>query len=61
MKVVQQEVATILRKAKFPKLNLTLNEYKEPVIIRNNKDEIIPLTYKGNATLIMNTTNYDKK
>ena len=54
-------VSNILRKAKAPKPNTTKKERQALKDLRSNKDIVIVQADKGNATVIMNTDDYEKK
>ncbi|MGR8252493.1 reverse transcriptase domain-containing protein, partial [Escherichia coli] len=58
---VRQDVAVILRKSKLPKANVTFEERKALQQLRSDKDIIVLKADKGNATVIMNTSDYEEK
>ena len=54
-------VAGLIRKAKPPKQNLTKEEHEAIRSIRNNKEIIVLQADKGNATVILDASDYERK
>ena len=59
--VIRSEASRILRKAKPPQSNITKKERMAIKDLNSNKDIIILPADKGNATVLMNTTDYKDK
>lgn len=59
--IIRQETCHILRKAVQPKKNISLEEFKALKALRLNKEIIVLPADKGNATVIMNTSDYTSK
>ncbi|CAH2097401.1 unnamed protein product [Euphydryas editha] len=58
---LRQDIAVILRKSKLPATNITTEERQALKNIRNNQDILVLKADKGNATVVMNTTDYQQK
>ncbi|XP_063385554.1 uncharacterized protein LOC134671624 [Cydia fagiglandana] len=58
---LRQDVAVILRKAKLPKSNTTAEERSALRDLKENEDILVLKADKGNATVVMNSTDYDSK
>ncbi|XP_059055428.1 uncharacterized protein LOC131849377 [Achroia grisella] len=58
---LRQDVANILRKTKLPKSNVTAEERYALECIRENENILVLKADKGNATVVMNTSDYDSK
>ncbi|XP_075980176.1 uncharacterized protein LOC142979382 isoform X1 [Anticarsia gemmatalis] len=58
---LRQDVAVILRKSKVPASNTTAEERQALKLIRDNRDILVLKADKGNATVVMNTTDYQQK
>ena len=59
--VLRQDIAVLLRKSKVPKSNATTEERCALKSLRNNKDILILRADKGNATVVINTVDYNDK
>ncbi|KAL0870054.1 hypothetical protein ABMA27_006218 [Loxostege sticticalis] len=59
--ILRQDVAVILRKSRLPKSNITAEERRALKDLRQNKDILVLKADKGNATVVMNTGDYDGK
>ncbi|XP_072395107.1 uncharacterized protein [Diabrotica undecimpunctata] len=59
--IIRQDVSQILRTAKPPKRNLTREEKEALRDLQKNKEIIVLPADKGNATVVMNIDDYDKK
>jgi hypothetical protein len=55
------QIAEVLRKAKLPKRNLNRNELKSLKDLKQDKSINILKADKGNATVVMDKTDYDQK
>ncbi|XP_063622430.1 uncharacterized protein LOC134794549 [Cydia splendana] len=58
---LRQDVAVILRKAKLPKSNTTAEERSALRDLKENEDILVLKADKGNATVVMDSTDYDSK
>ena len=58
---IRSETCRILRKAKPLKSNITRNERQELKKLKENKEVIVISADKGNATVVMNTDEYEEK
>lgn len=58
---IRQDFAKILRNSKPPSNNILKEEKTTLNNLKNNKDITILKGDKGNATIIMNRSNYDSK
>jgi len=58
---IRQDIAKILRNAKPPSCNIIKEEKIALNNLKNNKYIIILKEYKGNATIIMNRAEFDRK
>ncbi|XP_047989338.1 uncharacterized protein LOC125228720 [Leguminivora glycinivorella] len=59
--VLRQDVAVILRKATLPKSNVTTEERLALKNLRANENILVLKADKGNATVVMDSTDYDDK
>ncbi|XP_018563496.1 uncharacterized protein LOC108905193 [Anoplophora glabripennis] len=57
---IQHDVSQIMRRAKPPKKNLTREETQDLRNLQKNT-KILVLPVEGNATVVMNTQEYDRK
>ncbi|KAI5634371.1 hypothetical protein NE865_12919 [Phthorimaea operculella] len=58
---MRQDIAVILRKARVPASNTTAAERQALKTLRENKEVLVLKADKGNATVVMDTTDYDQK
>ncbi|KAI5644679.1 hypothetical protein NE865_03331 [Phthorimaea operculella] len=58
---MRQDIAVILRKARLPTSNATAAERQALKALRENKEVLVLKADKGNATVVMDTTEYDHK
>ena len=58
---IRTETSCILRKAKPPKRNLTNKEFRALKDLNTDENILILPADKGNATVVMNTTDYEYK
>ncbi|XP_045449970.1 uncharacterized protein LOC123658651 [Melitaea cinxia] len=58
---LRQDVAVILRKSKPPATNITTEERQALKSVRDNQDILVLKADKGNATVVINTTDYQQK
>jgi len=61
VKDIRQDIAKILRNSKPPSCNITKEEKISLNNLKKNKDIIILKVDKGNATVITNRAEYDRK
>ncbi|XP_050559861.1 uncharacterized protein LOC118265684 [Spodoptera frugiperda] len=59
--VLRQDTAVALRHAKLPTPNITAEEKAALRNLRQDEDVLVLKADKGNATVVMNVTEYDKK
>ncbi|XP_045535026.1 uncharacterized protein LOC123721196 [Papilio machaon] len=59
--ILRQDVAVILRKAKLPPKNVTIKELSAIKELRTDPDILVLKADKGNATVVMNVSDYDNK
>ncbi len=58
---IRQEIATIIRKSKLPKRNVTKQEIQALKELRSDESTTVIPADKGNATVLMKTTEYKEK
>ncbi|XP_013142201.1 PREDICTED: uncharacterized protein LOC106106199 [Papilio polytes] len=58
---LRQDISAIIRRHKCPKMNISRQEYQALWSIRKNPDVLILPADKGNATVILDTVEYEQK
>nr|XP_032511410.1 uncharacterized protein LOC116765884 [Danaus plexippus plexippus] len=58
---IRQDVSYVLRRSKLPRQNISRQESVALKQLRNNEDLTVLRADKGNATVIMDTSDYDNK
>ncbi|CAK1594250.1 unnamed protein product [Parnassius mnemosyne] len=61
LEAIRQDISSLLRRSSAPKLNLPKNEFKALYNLRNRPKLTILRADKGNATVIMDTSEYNFK
>ncbi|XP_045454291.1 uncharacterized protein LOC123663667 [Melitaea cinxia] len=59
--IMRQDIAVTLRHAKPPRPNVTVSELAALKELRRDQNIIVLKADKGNATVVLNTTDYDNK
>lgn len=59
--IIRQDCSIINRKAKPPRSNISKQEYLALKTLNQNPDILVLKAYKGGATVIMNTQDYNEK
>ncbi|XP_046998008.1 uncharacterized protein LOC124613355 [Schistocerca americana] len=58
---IRQETVRVLNKAKPPKQNINAEEYHAIKELRDNPHLVVVQADKGNATVVLDTTDYNKR
>ncbi|KAJ0175958.1 hypothetical protein K1T71_008132 [Dendrolimus kikuchii] len=58
---IRQDISSVLRRSRLPKPNLTRAEYIALKNIRNKPEITVLRADKGNATVVMDTSDYNSK
>ncbi|XP_054706811.1 uncharacterized protein LOC129216619 [Uloborus diversus] len=58
---IHREASRILQRANTPRSNITAQERRALKQLKSNQDIVILATYKGNATAVLNTKDYQDK
>ena len=61
MEAIRQDISSLLRRCKPPKRNLSKQQHFALKNLRNKSDIVILRADKGNATVVMNTSDYNAK